>query len=503
VVDKVYIVWYDKVVNIKYYNYLREAIKMSAVHYKVINGNEYAYEVISFWNKAEKKNKKKTNYLGRVIDKANGVYERKSDKAAAVPTVEKLILNFGDTYCIHQIFTNANYFDAVHSVFHEGFDTLESLICYRIIRGTAMQYACNWYEGNYARILYKEANLSSQRISDFLRYLGEEHLQRQFFGEYLSCLAGKPVGTLIDSTGLPNEIDFPLCEWGNHGGATGEETRLLYVVDKKTGMPLYFRYMAGNIVDVSTLSNTIDELKQYGVNTDLAIVDAGYYSEKNVKALFKVKVNFLTRMPSNRNIYRDLVNQYGGSLEKAENLVVYGDRVLFVRCVPVDLFGNQGYAYIVLDPKRYADESRKYLIASKEDKKANEDIDFGLKMKGKLIFVASFEVPVSEIVPLYYTRQSVENIFGIMKSDLEILPLRVHTIETFRGYLMLNFLSLLVRLSLQNKLDKKHTVEDVLTSTHNLMCKVFENKIVVQELSKKCSDIYKLLGIKVVNFLGV
>jgi transposase len=90
-----------------------------------------------------------------------------------------------------------------------------------------------------------------------------------------------------------------------------------------------------------------------------------------------------------------------------------------------------------------------------------------------------------------------------MKSGLDILPFRVHTIETFRGCLMLNFLSLLVRLPLQKKLKKKYTVEDVLSSTHNLTYKVFESEIVVQELSKKCLDAFKLLGFKVVDSLGV
>jgi transposase len=366
-----------------------------------------------------------------------------------------------------------------------------------------MRYAENWFEGNYARILFKKADISSQRVSDFLKILGDERLQRDFFTAYLSLLTNKSVGTLTDSTGLPNEINFPLNAFGHHGNSTESETRLLYVVDRNTGMPVYFRYMPGNIVDVSTLSNTIAELKQFGIDTDFAIVDAGYYSENNVRALYGEEVNFLTRLPSNRNMFKDLITRHGGDMEKAENVVIYGERVLFVKRVPVDLFDRPGFAYVVLDPKRYADESRKYLIAAKEDKRKDADIDEGLKFKGKLIFIASFKVEPSEIIPLYYTRQSVENIFGIMKNDLEILPLRVHSVETFRGYLLLNFIALLVRLSLQRQLDKKYTVEDVIYSTHNLMCKVYDKQIIVQELNKKCSDIFKLLQIKVVNSLGV
>jgi transposase len=476
---------------------------MGAVHYKVIRGIEYAYDVRSYWSKEEKKNKKETTYLGRVIDKKNGIYEKTREKAAIRKKSEKLILNFGDTYCIYQAFSKTEYFNVLSNIFKENFDTLMCLVCYRIIRDSAMRYATNWFEGNYARILFKKADISSQRISDFLKILGDEGLQRDFFSAYLSLLANKSVGTLIDSTGLPNEIDFPLNAWGHHDNSTESETRLLYVVDRNTGMPVYFRYMPGNIVDVSTLSNTIAEMKQFGINTDFAIVDAGYYSENNIKALYDAKVNFLTRLPSNRKLFKYLITQYSENLEKSENAVIYGERVLFVKCVPVDLFGEPGFAYVVFDPKRYADESRKYLIAAKEEKKPDSAIDEGLKFKGKLIFITSVKVTEAKIIPLYYTRQSVENIFGIMKNDLEILPLRVHSIETFRGYLLFNFIALLVRLSLQHQLDTKYTVEDVIYSTHNLMCKVYDKQIIVQELTKKCSDIFKLLQIKVVNSLGV
>jgi transposase len=37
--------------------------------------------------------------------------------------------------------------------------------------------------------------------------------------------------------------------------------------------------MAGNIVDVSSLVNTIEELKSMGVGASFAVIDAGYYSE--------------------------------------------------------------------------------------------------------------------------------------------------------------------------------------------------------------------------------
>jgi hypothetical protein len=49
---------------------------MGAIHIKIIKGREYAYEVTSCWDKELKKRYKKTVYLGRVIDKEAGIFEK-------------------------------------------------------------------------------------------------------------------------------------------------------------------------------------------------------------------------------------------------------------------------------------------------------------------------------------------------------------------------------------------------------------------------------------------
>ncbi|EKD94390.1 MAG: hypothetical protein ACD_26C00073G0004 [uncultured bacterium] len=91
------------------------------------------------------------------------------------------------------------------------------------------------------------------------------------------------------------------------------------------------------------------ELSQIGVNTKFSLVDAGYYNEENIKNLYSNTISFLTRLPSNRNLYKMLIEEHSESLEDAQNIITYGKQVLFVKRVPVDLFGNKGFAYIILD----------------------------------------------------------------------------------------------------------------------------------------------------------
>jgi transposase len=92
---------------------------------------------------------------------------------------------------------------------------------------------------------------------------------------------------------------------------------------------------------------------------------------------------------------------------------------------------------------------------------------------GKSVIISSEKIPNDEILPLYYTRQSAENLFGISKSFLDILPIRTHSIETFRGYLMLNFLALIVYIEMKNLLHGEFTVEGALLEMTNLMCKIY------------------------------
>ena len=471
------------------------------VKIKTINGNQYAYDMISYWDKEQKKYRKKSVYLGKVTNPETREYSQKISKQNAPES--ELILNFGDTYSIIRTIENSAFDECLKSILPNDYDTLMSLVCYKLLKSSSMQYAQTWKNGNYVSRICGGADLSSQRISDFFKKLGSENVWRRFFKTYIGKLVGEKTGVIVDSTGLPNEIDFPLSAWGHHGGESERETRLLMVVERTSGHPLYFSYKAGNIVDVSTLSNTIAELSQIGVSTSFALIGAGYYSESNIKELFAKEISFLTRLPSGRSLHKTLIAEHSQTLEDAKNLVVYGKRALYVKCVEVDLFGHKGFAYIACDIKRKGNEMTKFLIAAKEDKLSDDEINERSASKGMFVIISSDKIPNNEILPLYYTRQSAENLFGISKSFLDILPIRTHSIETFRGYLMLNFIALIAYIEIKNRLQGEFTVEAALLEMTNLMCKLYHNETIICEPTKKMKRIAELLNYMVPKSLGV
>ena len=374
------------------------------------------------------------------------------------------------------------------------------MITYYAVCSAANCHAQSWWEGSYARIIYPRANLSSQRISDFLVSIGDEYSQREFFREYFKMLGGKGDDTdniLIDSTGLPNSIRFPLTAVSNHGGDINNEVRLIYVLQQKTGLPLYFRYCPGNVIDTMTLIRCIEELKAQGINVKFAILDAGYYTEDNVRKLFENKISFVTRMKSNLVIYKDLVREHLGSLESKEHFVEYNGRYVYLKCVPIELYGYSAYAYIGIDIERKADESRKTFQKAKDRKMNAGQVFDKMASQGIFIIVSSRRIATDNLLPLYYTRQQIEQVFDIGKNYAEMLPLRVQSEETFRGHLLLTFIVTVILKQLQDALLKTNfNPISLFLNLRNQKCKVFTDKIVTGEAFKKANDIYKLFKIK-------
>jgi hypothetical protein len=112
----------------------------------------------------------------------------------------------------------------------------------------------------------------------------------------------------------------------------------------------------------------------------------------------------LTRLPVGRVLYKSLIEEHSDGLETGENVVIYGRRVLYVKRVVVDLFGNSGFAYVVCDVKWRADEVTRFMVAAREDGLGVDEIDRALVFKGKFVFVSSFEIDRAKVVALYYTR---------------------------------------------------------------------------------------------------
>ena len=483
------------------------------------NGNEYA-SLLETNRKGGCVKQKYIKNLGRVIDKENGIFQNRENGIFRytlengyidLPAIykektkkERLILDFGDSFFLYQYIRNQIFNDAFYKILPEHTDSLLSLIFYKILTDKkAYCYADMWWQGNYVSILFPNAKLTSQRISELLVIIGSEDIQRKFFIEYYRLIYGTQnvTGILIDSSGLPNSTKMSVTQISNHNGDINLEARLIYVIDRKSGMPIYFRYCAGNIIDVTTLCTTLAELRHYHIDIDYAVLDAGYYSEVNIKELYQNNIKFITRLAPNRTLFKEVVAKCLPDLLTSTNVIRYGNRLLYVRKMPILLCDYVGFAYVGIDMDSRNQQMKKTIFAALDDKLSKDDIDNKIAKLGVFVIVSSEDVKTEEILPLYYTRQQIEQVFDVGKNNADLLPLRVQNENTFRGHLMITFLATIILQKLQrdiitksNKKDKINP-EGAFISLRNQKCKVYEDEIVPQEAVKSINDVYKLFKI--------
>lgn len=489
------------------------------------NGTVYA-SVVEGVRTGNKVTQRYIANLGRVIDREKGIYKNRErgiyqyslnsgysqipEKSAPAGTAdlrkEKLILDFGDSYVLEKYLRTLPFYGAVCSAMAPDTDTLLSLLFYRILTDRkAYCYAQSWWEGNYAGILFPGARLHSQRVSEFLAALGKEEVQRSFFTGYLTAIYGEePAGSgiLIDSTGPDNASRMSITQINNHNGEISMEIRLVYVIDRHSGMPVYFRYCPGNIVDVSTLCTTVAELSRYGIPIDYAIVDAGYFSEDNIKELYRNKIRFVTRLAPNRKLYKQTAESELADILSSRHALRYGNRLIYIKKKKVDVYGQAGYAYIGVDTDSRSRQLKRTAFAAIDDRLSPEEMDARISRLGVFMLLSSEDMGTEEILPLYYTRQQVEQVFDTGKNNADLLPLRVQNEDTFRGHLMLTFMATAILQRLQRDILKKRKKNDktnpegAFMKLRNQKCKVYDKAIIPQEPVKDINAVYKLLGIE-------
>jgi len=386
------------------------------------------------------------------------------------------------------------------------------LLAYYILSPLACCHAEDWWELTFAKYLYPKAQMSSQRISDALSDIGSEDAKHSFFREYYQFLEKAKDsqdsdqkddlhdGILIDSSGLPNAIRFPLTAVNNHNGVISEEVRLIYVVQQRTGLPLFFRYVPGNVIDVSTLTRTIAELKANGINTKFAILDAGYYTGVNADALLDAGVSFITRMKGNFKLYKKLVSEHLSSLEARENLVRYNKRLVYVKRIPCMIGEKEdrpAYAYLCKDLTIKHELEKKLIERAEDDSLSGEEIFDAMQKHGLFVLISSRKISRENLLPLYYTRDQVEKIFELCKQDCKILPLNIETEATFRGHLMMTFVAAVTLKMMSDKLKKTTlTTTSMFMNLHEQHAIIYDDQFITTEPVRKMNEAYKAFKVQ-------
>ena len=478
--------------------------------------------------------KKGTIYLGRVIDEKNFIFFSKDRGVFKFDPVNNLfldapenytgqlkndqrkkptlILDFGDSYFLSQLIRNIKYDEVIEAIGYKNSDTIYSMIMFYILTNYSCMHCNTWYEGNFAKILYPNADLHSQRISEFLKFLGREDVRQKFFRAHIEWLKKNicnDPAIVIDSTGLPNDIDIELPIVSNHNGKISNEVRMVSAVQRDSGYPLIFRAIPGNINDVSTLSTTITTLGEYSVNTDFTLLDAGYVSDKNIDELYEANIDFVARLPEKlKNLHKSIVESGSSDLKTSNNLIEFMGRFVYVKEVEcrVGTKQNTAYAFLCYDVAAASDENDKTIanakkLSKKKLKEKHSDFHKIFETSGIFIILSSLPFKREEILNVYYNRLIVEQYFDLGKGLSRLIPLRVHSEDRVLGHMMLCQIAATINLYVQKTLEQSYNNSvELYLGLRNQKCTVYSTRIITNEAQSSATILYDKFKIKYPNY---
>jgi transposase len=521
---------------------------------KIINGREYWYEDIPYYDKEKKQIRHRSKYLGKNI----GGKPVKVREETLVPVKEyapaslRSAYTYGNLLPLQKVTDDLSITALLSSFFSEANSkTVLALAYNRILRPTAMQNVQPWYEGSALYLEDKDLPLSSQRISELLARIGDSGIPDQFMAAL--CAHLQPTSSLLyDITSLSSSSHLMnLLEYGyNRDGDGLPQLNLSLVIDKDRKIPLLYDIYPGSIADIATLTSTLKKLQAIGVREFNLVLDRGFFSQKSLAELLDLDIPFIIPATYQLKSVKELLSSAQKEVKRAVYLQKYEDSIIFAMPVtlehtydlerPARTLTVKGYCFY--DTKREQDEREAFLrrlhdVALKlnsyvpknwirpdlvvheyakdleryllwEFKDGRFDVSLKqnaitqrLNRMGRFILFYQGEMDWLTCLTLYRERDLIEKGFRLMKQDLEVLPLKTHKEETTRGYLFIHFLATVIRMRLHVMmrdagLAELYSVQKLLLELEKVKkCELANGEIIISEISKRNRTILDALKI--------
>lgn len=388
------------------------------------------------------------------------VYMQKTD---ARRRNKPVIVQFGGSYFLDCLIKGIDYNRVLESIAYQNMDRLYAMLDYYLLANGAASAAETWYEFNYAKFLYPKANLAGQRISEFYASIGTDENRRNFLLSHIKYLlksTDEELCILVDSTGMPNKCRIPYTRVSNHDGDVNIEFRVIVVVQKSTGLPVYYEMIPGNVVDISTLSNVMRKLQNYGYTVSYALGDAAYSCPANIEKLVLAGIDFLTRLNPTYDLFAKAYEEHYQELDRHSNEVLFHNRIVSIVKIEMEIAREKdtgesinGYVYLCRDQNARHSKSINLMNSRRFKTMKPDQISKELDKYGVFALISTKDMPANDILKEYYMRQGIEQFFDYAKNYADYLPVRNHNVDTLKGHLMMGFIATFFLVLIKNKLN--------------------------------------------------
>ncbi len=435
--------------------------------------------------------KEKQVYLGKVVDKEKLIFFSRTegyfhfnmntqekepipdhDIPLFTPPLDmrlrerNVIISFGGSYFLHQLIYCIEYNVVLDCISLKNPHTMYALLQFYVLSDYADVDAFEWYQNNFARFLYPQANMVSQRISDFYVSFGSDNNFRAFFEKhipYIISTTDDEYAIIIDSTGCQNACKIPITKISKHNNETNIEFRVVLVIQRSTGLPVYFEVVPGNTIDSTTLCRIIRLMGLYGLKITQVFGDAGYSCPSNIEKVVLCGSDLVMRLNPAYDTYKTVMQNHWAEMTVStydkEKDMRYRNRIIRVIQVSTvignDSDGNEvnGFVYLCRDMQAYHSKSDHFMSYHGKECKNIEEIYDVCEQFGLFAIVTKYDYSKEDIIPYYYQRQGIEQFFDFAKNYGKMMPVRNHNMDTIKGHMLMSFIATLLLVVIKNKMN--------------------------------------------------
>jgi len=513
------------------------------------SGLTYAYESVSFWDKKKKQSRAKRTLLGRVdpetkeIIPTDGRGKRRGKLQAIVKQGTRRF--YGATYLLDQIGRKLGVEDDLKRCFPNSYKQILSIAYFLILEDSSPLFRFEKWHKLHNHPFGQ--NIPSQRSSELFAAIDQED-RHKFFRLQSSRRAEKEFW-VYDTTSISSYSEQLKQVKRGHNKEHDllSQFNLAMVFGEQSMLPFYYRKMAGNITDVTTVKNLIAQLSALDIAKVKLVMDRGFYSAANVNKLLQEHVKFL--MASKMSLkfiqhnLKPIYDDFRSFEHYHEGHKVYAHTVQSSweytqeRPSKKDVVKSQKRLYIhyYFNITRAAEQEQKFdsrLHALREELVSGNYVEqhqqlydkyFTVKTTPKrgtqvevktdtvarekrclgfFALISNETMTAIEALDLYRNKDVIEKAFGNLKERLNMRRALVSSEESLEGKLFVEFVALIYLSELQKrmrqgKLFEQHTLQGVLDELDLVECIQPPGKrLQSAEVTSKQSKLYTDLGVK-------
>ena len=418
---------------------IKQKIKGTAIEKR--GENYYLSRVHSVWDKKTGRPKKITDeYLGKITQ--SGLLAPKH-KRIQVDISNITIKEFGATVLMNYLTQELQ--DKLKKIYPNNWKSLFTIAAIRFFHNSPMKNMNHHFQHSYISELFSGVNTDPRMISNLFEKLGSDREKMVLFMKELSVDCSENL--IVDITHIFSESEN--INWLSIGHNSQDQyhqqLNMLLIFSHDRMKPVYFRLLPGSIRDVSSIKATIAE---GDIKNALFVGDKGFHSLGNVETFEEQNLKYILPLKRNNSDinYEVMKTQ---DRKKFDGSFFFQGRLIW----PKEGKTKSGRRIILFfDQKLRVDEERSFLDRihkMPEDKKEEKgDILNSFYEKqfelGTITIITNSDQTAEKIYHFLKARTNIEVAFDTFKNILEADKTYMRSDSHMYGWMLINFISLLM-----------------------------------------------------------